>query len=294
MRLWFRPRDQYRWRGHDHRLLGRFGDDRGDNRSRPDGFYAGRARRYRLHHQQRRHAIQLRHQHLACRAKNVLTSTLPPTAQPVNLMPPSSGLWATDLNGNVVDQFTGSPEAFQRAIPVTGTVTNPNTLPMFIAGSPTISGEREYVISQNVPDTAPMTCNQIAQNGFNERRGDPHRAIQQHGRSGDPGGQVPRLRRANRRSAAVVCVEPGRRYSSRSSTSRTIRWIPGPARLPAGCTNQNGQTDHLPSRSAAFHRRADCHKRAAELDIARSDLRHGGDRRADLCRVQRRQRSNWW
>ena len=31
-------------------------------------------------------------------AKNVCYSTLPPTAQLVNLMPPSSGLWATDLN----------------------------------------------------------------------------------------------------------------------------------------------------------------------------------------------------
>ncbi len=93
--------------------------------------------------------------------KNVLSSTLPPTAQPVNLMPPSSGLWVTDLNGNVVDQFAGSPQAFLRAIPVTGTVTNPNTLPMFIAGSPTVSGGREYVISQDVADTAPMTCNQM-------------------------------------------------------------------------------------------------------------------------------------
>jgi DNA-binding beta-propeller fold protein YncE len=83
---------------------------------------------------------------------------VPPTAQLVNLMPPSSGLWATDLNGNVVDQFTGSPQAYQRAIPV-ATPGSPATMPMYIAGSPTLTGQREYVISQNVADTAPMTCN---------------------------------------------------------------------------------------------------------------------------------------
>ena len=90
--------------------------------------------------------------------KNVSFSTLSPTAQIVNLMPPSSGLWATDLNGDVVDLFQGSPQAFKLAIPV-ATSASPATMPMFIAGSPTLSGQREYVISQNVADTAPMTCN---------------------------------------------------------------------------------------------------------------------------------------
>ena len=51
-------------------------------------------------------------------AKNVSFSTLPPTAQPVNLLAPSFGLWATDLNGDVVDIFSGSPAAFKLAIPV--------------------------------------------------------------------------------------------------------------------------------------------------------------------------------
>jgi DNA-binding beta-propeller fold protein YncE len=92
-------------------------------------------------------------------AKNVSESTLPTTAVPVNLMAPSSGLWATDLNDNVVDLFTGSPEAFKLAIPVTGTVTNPSSMPVMVMGSPTLTGEREYVISQNVPDaTGQVTC----------------------------------------------------------------------------------------------------------------------------------------
>ena len=84
-------------------------------------------------------------------AKNLGNSTVPPGAQIVNLMPPSSGLWATDLNGNVVDIFSGSPEDFVRAVQVTG------TMPMFIAGAPTTSGEREYAISQNVTST--VACN---------------------------------------------------------------------------------------------------------------------------------------
>jgi len=90
--------------------------------------------------------------------KNVSFSTLSPTSKIVNLMGPSSGLWATDLNGNVVDLFQGSPQAFKLAIPV-ATSTSVATMPVFIAGSATLSGQREYVISQNVADTAPMTCN---------------------------------------------------------------------------------------------------------------------------------------
>jgi DNA-binding beta-propeller fold protein YncE len=90
--------------------------------------------------------------------KNVSFSTLSPTSQIVNLMPPSSGLWATDLNGDVVDIFNGSPQAFKLAIPV-ATSASPATMPMFIAGSPSLSGQREYVISQNVANNAPMTCN---------------------------------------------------------------------------------------------------------------------------------------
>jgi DNA-binding beta-propeller fold protein YncE len=91
-------------------------------------------------------------------AKNVLESTLPPTAQPVNLMSPANGLWAADLNGDVADLFTGSPAAFKVAVPLATSVSSA-TMPVFVVGAPTNTGEREYVLSQNVPDTAPMTCN---------------------------------------------------------------------------------------------------------------------------------------
>jgi DNA-binding beta-propeller fold protein YncE len=95
--------------------------------------------------------------------KLVSESTLPPTAQPVNLFSPSNGLWADDLNGNVVDLFAGSPQAFKLAIPV-ATSGSPATMPVFIAGTPNGSGQREYVLSQNVPDTpaGQIACNNPA------------------------------------------------------------------------------------------------------------------------------------
>src|SRR5215471_11587447 len=36
-------------------------------------------------------------------AKNITFTTLPSTAQPVNMFSPSAGLWIADLNGSVVD-----------------------------------------------------------------------------------------------------------------------------------------------------------------------------------------------
>src|ERR1039457_3586797 len=97
--------------------------------------------------------------------KNVSFSTVSPCSHLVNLMPPSSGLWAIDLNTQI-SQSTGSNcqntqsndvvdlfnIAFRLAIPV-ATSASSATLPVFIAGSATPSGQREYVISQNVPDT---------------------------------------------------------------------------------------------------------------------------------------------
>jgi DNA-binding beta-propeller fold protein YncE len=85
-------------------------------------------------------------------AKNVSESTLPTGSVPVNLMAPSSGLWATDLNNNAVDLFSGSPQAYKLSIPI-GSVASAATLPVFVTGSATLTGQREYVLSQNVPDT---------------------------------------------------------------------------------------------------------------------------------------------
>jgi len=85
-------------------------------------------------------------------AKNVTYSTLSSSAQPVNFMAPSAGLWAADLNGNVVDLFQSSPQAFKLAIPVAPT-------PVAVVGSPNLQGQREYVISQNFSDPTGVACN---------------------------------------------------------------------------------------------------------------------------------------
>ena len=92
-------------------------------------------------------------------AKNVSESTLPPTAEPVNLFSPSNVLFATDLDDDVADLFNGSPEAFKLAIPV-ATSGSPATMPVLVAGVGTNGGQRDYVLSQDVPDTEPMFCNQ--------------------------------------------------------------------------------------------------------------------------------------
>jgi DNA-binding beta-propeller fold protein YncE len=108
--------------------------------------------------------------------KQVSESTLPSTAQPVNLMAPSSGLWATDLNDIVgpdqdqVDLFSGSPEAYKLSIPVVTTTsqgTTQGTMPVLVTGSPTLTGEREYVISQNVADTPIDTEGVVCNNPMN-------------------------------------------------------------------------------------------------------------------------------
>jgi hypothetical protein len=88
--------------------------------------------------------------------KNVTYSTLPSAAQSVNLFSPSSGLWVADLDGNVADVLTGSPETFKLSIPVA-------PIPTEIAGPGTV-GTRNYAISLNNSKSSTlsyddMTCN---------------------------------------------------------------------------------------------------------------------------------------
>jgi len=87
-------------------------------------------------------------------AKSVTYSTLSSGASLVNMMaaPGSNAMWATDLTGNVVDIFSGSPQAFKLSVPVA-------TTPVMVAGSATASGQREYVIAQNFSDTTGLACN---------------------------------------------------------------------------------------------------------------------------------------
>ncbi|MGA9671558.1 MAG: hypothetical protein WBQ94_20275 [Terracidiphilus sp.] len=88
--------------------------------------------------------------------KQVTYSTLPSTAEPVNLFSPTAGLFAADLSGNIVDVFNGFPQAFKLAIPVSLT-------PVTIAGPGSV-GQRDYAISQNIANPDPsanagLECN---------------------------------------------------------------------------------------------------------------------------------------
>ena len=90
-------------------------------------------------------------------AKSVLFSTLSPASQPgpphapVNIFSPSAGLWTADLNGSYIDYFTGSPQAFKLAIPVA-------TSPVTIVG-PSLIGQYNYSISQNIANATGVDCN---------------------------------------------------------------------------------------------------------------------------------------
>lgn len=74
--------------------------------------------------------------------KDIHYSTLPPAAQTVGLFSPSTGLWVSDLNQNVIDVLAPSTAAqsFKLAIPVAPT-------PIAVVGTGAI-GQHVYSISQ--------------------------------------------------------------------------------------------------------------------------------------------------
>jgi DNA-binding beta-propeller fold protein YncE len=91
--------------------------------------------------------------------KNEGYSTLPATAQPVQLFTPNAGIWAADLNGNTADVLVGVPGVLKLSIPIAAT-------PITIVGASSIS-QRNYSISLNNSSTPAgsamtyqdMTCN---------------------------------------------------------------------------------------------------------------------------------------
>jgi len=87
-------------------------------------------------------------------AKQVEYTTLPPTANPVNLFSPSTGIYAADLTGNVADVFGGFPQAFKLDIPVPA----PSSTPVTIVG-PALAGQRDFAIDQNLSSPTGVECN---------------------------------------------------------------------------------------------------------------------------------------
>ena len=84
-------------------------------------------------------------------AKNIQYTTLPTTANVVNLFTPSTGIWTSDLSGNVIDVLTGFPGEFKLAVPVA-------TTPVTVVG-PNVVGQRNYAIAQSVTDSTGVVCN---------------------------------------------------------------------------------------------------------------------------------------
>lgn len=78
--------------------------------------------------------------------KNETSITVPSTAVLTNLFTPASGMWASDLYGNVADIFTGSPQNYKLSVPV-GTAAVPAANPNMVVGAG-LSGQRYYVLSQ--------------------------------------------------------------------------------------------------------------------------------------------------
>ncbi|MGA7857363.1 MAG: hypothetical protein WCA11_05535 [Terracidiphilus sp.] len=88
--------------------------------------------------------------------KQITYTTLPTTSQPVGMFSPSSGLLVADLDKNVADVLSGSPETFKLAIPVAPT-------PISIVGTGALS-QRTYSISQEAVSSG-VTCNLSAGSG---------------------------------------------------------------------------------------------------------------------------------
>jgi hypothetical protein len=172
--------------------------------------------------------------------KNVTYSTLPSSSQSVGLFSPTTGLWVADLNGNVADVLTGSPETFKLSIPVAAT-------PIEIVGPP-ILGQHNYAISLNTTATPTasalsyqdMTCNTAPSTETQTGEADSLEVVSYTVSARIPLGVCPvysvqsadsrRLFVLNRGSDTITVI---------NSQLNTLDNLCPP---PTGCVNQNGQT----------------------------------------------------
>lgn len=163
--------------------------------------------------------------------KDIHFSTLPVAAQTIGLFSPSSGLWAADLNQNVVDvmAISGSAEAFKLAIPVAAT-------PVSVVGLGTL-GQHVYAISQNVPFD--VTCNNSPSSVGSNGEADALETSSYTVSARIPLGKCP---------VYAVASSDGRRVFVLNRGSDTVTVINSQNNTlddqcppPTGCTNQNGQ-----------------------------------------------------
>jgi YVTN family beta-propeller protein len=164
--------------------------------------------------------------------KDIHFSTLPSDARVVGLFSPSSGLWASDLTGNVIDvlSISGSAQAFKLAIPVAPT-------PIAVVGIGTL-GERVYSVSQNVPFG--VTCNNAPHSVTTNGEADALEVATFTVSNRIPLGACP---------VYGVMSADGRRTFVLNRGSDTVTVIDSQNNNldnrcppPTGCVNQNGQT----------------------------------------------------
>ncbi|MGD0730390.1 MAG: hypothetical protein ABR956_03945 [Terracidiphilus sp.] len=168
--------------------------------------------------------------------RNVQYSTLPSTAEPVNLFAPSTGLWVADLDGNLADVFVSTPVAFELSIPVA-------TTPVMITG-PGSGAQRYYSINQDFD----------APSG-----GDPNGVACNISPTTAPDGEADGIESATLTVSSHIPVGKCPVYAVESSDARrlfvldrgddTVAVIDAQNNLPdnqcpppTGCVNQNGKT----------------------------------------------------
>ncbi len=118
-------------------------------------------------------------------------------------------MWTADLVGNFADVFSSSTgvQAFDLAIPVAPT-------PVLIGGPALSSGERNYVISQDITDPSGVACNLSPTTASVNGEADGIESSSLTLSSTPPGRLVPGLRRTDRGQQAILRPEPGKRHDN--------------------------------------------------------------------------------
>jgi YVTN family beta-propeller protein len=169
--------------------------------------------------------------------KNITYSTLPASAQSVGLFSPSAGLWVADLNGNVADVLTSSPETFKLSIPVA-------PIPTVIVGPPVL-GQRDYAISLNNSTSntlayADMTCNTAPSTVTQTGEADAMEVASYSVSARIPLGACPVYAVESSDSRRLFVLNRG--SDTVTVINSQLNTLDNQCPPPTGCVNQNGQT----------------------------------------------------
>jgi YVTN family beta-propeller protein len=169
--------------------------------------------------------------------KNITYSTLPAAAESVGLFSPSAGLWVADLDNNVVDVLTSSPETFKLSIPVA-------PAPTAIVGPPLL-GQRNYAISLNNSTSntlayTDMTCNTAPATVTQSGEADALEVTTYTVSARIPLGACPAYAVESPDSRRVFVMNRG--SDTISVINSQLNTLDDQCPPPTGCVNQNGQT----------------------------------------------------